>query len=139
MKFIDTNVLLYAFGPEEDTDRSATARRAIAEGDLAFSVQVFQEFYVQATHSRRKDPLSPADAVAVLEALTAYPVQINDLSVFRDAVNIQQKFQTSFWDANILAAALALRCETVLSEDLNSGQDYGGLQVVNPFVGETRE
>lgn len=44
-----------------------------------------------------------------------------------------QRYQISYWDAAILEAAKALGCETVLSEDLNDGQDYGGVRVENPF------
>ena len=39
-----------------------------------------------------------------------------------------------YWDAAILAAAGALGSETVYSEDLNAGQQYGRVQVINPFV-----
>lgn len=133
MNFIDTNVLLYAFGPDEPSDHPAIAQRILAEGKVAFSVQVFQEFYVQATHSRREEPLTEEEAAEVIESLTVFPVQANDLEVFRTAVEIQRRFQTSFWDANILAAARAMNCSVVYSEDLNEGQDYGGVTVVNPF------
>jgi len=51
----------------------------------------------------------------------------------QDALDIEARFQTSFWDANILAAARALKCATVYSEDLNPDQDYGGVVVRNPF------
>lgn len=133
MNFLDTNVLIYAFGSDGASPRPAIAADLIAKGDLAFSVQVFQEFFVQATHPRRKEPLSREEVVEVIEALSAFPVQANDLELFRDAVSLQKRFQTSFWDANILAAANKLGCRVVYSEDLNDGQDYGGVRVVNPF------
>lgn len=134
MNFVDTNILLYAFGPDEDSDRPAVARRLIAAGDIAFSIQVFQEFFVQATHSRRDEPLTSEEAEEVIESLSAFPVQENNLPVLREALRIQREFQTSFWDANILSAAHALGCEIVWSEDLAHGQDYRGVRVVNPFV-----
>ena len=135
MNFIDTNILLYAFGPEGASDtRPAEARRLLSNGNLAFSIQVFQELYVQATHPRREQPLTFEEAGEVIESLTAFPVQNNDLTVFRSAVEIQSRFQTSFWDANMLAAALSLHCEVVFSEDLSHGQDYGGVKVINPFL-----
>jgi predicted nucleic acid-binding protein len=49
-------------------------------------------------------------------------------------LSFKQRFQTSYWDAAILAAAKAARCELLLSEDLNPGQDYDGVVVVNPFL-----
>lgn len=133
MDFIDTNVLLHAFGPDEDAGKSAIARSILAGREVAFSIQVFQEFFVQATHARRNDPLSAEEAREVIGSLTAFPVQQNDLSLLRDAFRIHERFQTSFWDANILAAARALGCEIVFSEDFNHGQDYDGVRVVNPF------
>jgi len=49
-------------------------------------------------------------------------------------MNIQRRFQVSYWDAAILAAAKRLGCPTVYSEDMNHGQDYDGVRVVNPFL-----
>jgi len=136
MNFIDTNVLLYAFGPvDQDDPRQPRARAVLAEGNLAFSVQVFQEFFVQATHRRRRGPLAPEEAVEVVDTLSSFPVQPNELSLFHEAVAIQRERQTSFWDANILAAASRLDCERVYSEDLGHGRNYGGIRVINPFTG----
>ena len=135
MKFIDTNVLLYAFGPEDDADtRPVVARRILSGGDVAFSIQVFQEFYVQAIHSRRKQPLTDKEAAEVIETLKVFPMQNNNLTLFRRALEIRNRVRISFWDANILAAGLCLGCEVLLSEDLNHGRDYGGIVVVNPFL-----
>lgn len=133
MNFVDSNILLYAFGPDEGSDRPAMARGIIAEGDLAFSIQVFQEFFVQATHPRRKDPLTPGEARKVIASLSPFPLRANTLETFHDALGVQERFQISFWDAHIVAAARALKCEVIYSEDLNHGQDYGGVKVLNPF------
>ena len=133
MRFVDTNILIYALGPDEDGDRGVRAREILGEDDLAFSVQVFQEFYVQATHVRRSDPLTHDEACEIIAQLAAFPVQDNTLAVLRAALAIRDRYQISLWDASILAAAGALGCETVLSEDLNDGQSYGGVTVVNPF------
>ncbi len=89
---------------------------------------------MQATHARREEPLSPNEALKVVDSLAAFPVQINDPAPFRNAVGIQKRFQTSFWDTNILAAAKMLECEVVYSEDLNAGQDFDGVAAVNPFT-----
>ncbi|MDF1738589.1 MAG: PIN domain-containing protein [Verrucomicrobiales bacterium] len=134
MNFVDTNILIYAFGQDDGSGRPDMAREIIGKGDLAFSIQVFQEFFFQATHKRRKEPLSSDEALEVITSLAAFPVQSNDLPLFREAVAIQKRFQTSFWDANILAAAKRLGCGVVYSEDLNAGQDFGGVSVVNPFT-----
>ena len=72
--------------------------------------------------------------MAFLDPLTEMPVQALTLAVFREAVDIRQRYRLSYWDAAILAAARALGCDAVYSEDLSSRQDYGGIQVINPFA-----
>ena len=134
MLFIDTNVLLYALGPSEDAPRSTRAREILRNGNIAFSIQVFQEFYVQATHTGRIDPLTHGEVCEMIKQLAAFPVQDNTLPVFRTALQIRERFQISFWDASILAAAAELGCDAVLSEDLAHGQSYGKVKVLNPFL-----
>ena len=60
-------------------------------------------------------------------------MRLATLGVFRGAVTIRQRFGLSYWDAAILAAAMALGCDAVYSEDMSSEQDYGGIRVVNPY------
>ena len=66
------------------------------------------------------------------------PVQPITLEVFRTALEICQRFQLSYWDSAILAAARISGCDTVISEDLSPDQDYGGLRVTNPFSPSSR-
>lgn len=49
------------------------------------------------------------------------------------AVALLRRYMLSQWDATILAAAMELGCGVVFSEDMNDGQDYGGVRVINPF------
>ncbi len=134
MRFVDTNVLLYAASilPEEDAKR-LRARELLMEPNLAVSVQVLQEFYHQATRAPRPGRLSDEDALRFLEPVLEMRVQAVTLGVFRNAVTIRQRFGLSYWDAAILAAARALGCDAVYSEDMSAEQDYGGIRVVNPF------
>ncbi len=134
MPFVDTNVLLYAAGslPAEQAKRQRAAE-VLTRTDCVFSVQVFQEFYVQATRPSRPAPLSHEAAVAFITTLLRFPVQALTVAVLRDALALKARFQVSYWDAAILAAARAAGCREVLSEDLNAGQDYDGVRVVNPF------
>ena len=134
MRFLDTNILLYALGTGKHEGKAAIAKEILGAGKVAFSVQVFQEFYVQATHTRRNDPLSHAEASELIDQLCQYPVQVNDITVLRTALRLKDRYQTSFWDASILAAAQTLGCEVVLSEDLNHGQRYDQVSVENPFA-----
>ncbi len=139
MRFVDTNVLLYAVSPlPEDAGKRRRARELLREPDLAVSVQVFQEFYHQATRPTRPGRLSDGDAIAFLGTLLKCPVQDVTLAVFRDAVAMSRRFKLSYWDGAILASARACGCDVVYSEDLSAQQDYGGLRVINPFVEQAR-
>ena len=134
MRLTDTNMLLYAVSPlREEAHKRRLARDLLRRSDLAVSVQVFQEFYYQATRRTRLGRLSHDDALAFLGTLLKFPVQDITLDVFRDAVAISSRYRLSYWDGAILAAARALGCDAVYSEDLSAQQDYDGLQVINPF------
>ena len=134
MRFVDTNVLLYAVSTvSEEASKAAVAKTLLDAEDLALSVQVLQEFYVQATRRGKADPLSHDQAAALIESFLRYPVQENTVSITRAAMGTRKRFQISYWDAAIIEAARALGCGDVLSEDLNDGQDYGGVVVIDPF------
>jgi predicted nucleic acid-binding protein len=135
VRFVDTNVLLYAISP--DPVESAKAERAnglLAERDLALSAQVLQEFYVQSTRDTRANPLTHEQAFALLESFRRFAVQDTKTGLVLAATSTRQRFGISYWDAAILEAARSLGCDTVLSEDMNDGQDYAGVRVVNPFA-----
>lgn len=135
MRFIDTNVLLYAVSTlPTEAAKSARAQALLKSRDLVLSVQVLQEFYVQATRTSRPDPLLHEDALAFTQAWTRFRIVDVTLGIFQEAVAIKARYQLSYWDSAIIAAAKASGCVEVLSEDMNHGQDYGGVKVVNPFV-----
>jgi predicted nucleic acid-binding protein len=100
-------------------------------------VQVAAEFFVNATSPKRPFRLSSADAGAFVETWLAYPTQSLTPDLVRAAIQLQQRFQLSYWDAAILAAPKQMGCRTVFSEDLNDGQDYDGVRVANPFLTAT--
>lgn len=134
MRFVDTNVLLYALSTAAGERAKAGVARALLEGsDLALSVQVLQEFYVQATRVSKPDRLSHEQAAILVESFLRYPVQETTLAVMRAALETAHRFRVSYWDAAIIEAARALGCRSVLSEDLAHGTDYAGVAVENPF------
>jgi predicted nucleic acid-binding protein len=92
-----------------------------------------QEFYAAAA-SKQRLAMSHDEAVGVLQSLSAFPVLPVTRELVLAAIELKQRFQLSYWDAAILAAAKSLGCQTLVSEDLNDGQDYDGVRVVNPFV-----
>ena len=135
MTFIDTNVLIYAVSAAaEDAGKHRRALDLLAGRDLALSVQVLQEFYVQATRRSRPGALTHDEAVSFSEAMLRFRVQAVTLDVLRAAFAIRKRFGLSYWDSAILAAARTSGCDAVYSEDMSDGQDYDGLRVINPFA-----
>jgi predicted nucleic acid-binding protein len=132
--FIDTNVLLYAgSGANEDQAKKAIARRVLAQADIGFSAQVMQEFYYAAVRKERLK-ITHDEAVLILEALRPFPILPVDRDLVIEAVAVTARYRLSYWDAAIIVAARRLSCDILYSEDLNHGQDYDGVKVVNPFV-----
>ncbi len=134
MRFVDTNVLLYAISRDPDEQRKAArANELLSCSDMGLSVQVLQEFYVQATRDSRADRLTHEQAAALVDSFRRFRVQETTVGVALAAMSRMQRFGISYWDAAILEAASALGCEVVLSEDMNDGQEYAGIRVENPF------
>lgn len=135
MRFVDTNVLLYAISKDPSERRKAERANAIlASRDLALSAQVLQEFYVQATRESRPDRLTHQQAVAFAESLLRFPVLEIGPSLVIAAMEARRRHRISYWDAAIIEAARALGCDSILSEDLGDGVSYDGVRVENPFV-----
>ena len=131
--FLDTNILVYAV----DTTRGAAHNRQIAreilrQGGFGISTQVLQEFYVTAT-KKLKRPLSVSTAARWVDQLCRGELITLDASLIKLGIAYSARYQISYWDGAIIAAAEAIGATTVFSEDLNNGQSYGAVQVVNPF------
>jgi len=133
--FLDTNILIYAY------DKQAEARHAVAldivrsywehRGAL-ISTQVLQEFYVNVTQ-KIPQPLTTTTARRLIEQYRVWPVVINTLESIIRASEIQERYEISFWDALIIAAAETGRAHTILSEDLSHNQYIEGIRLRNPF------
>ena len=137
MQFVDTNVLLYAISHDpEELGKRTRANELLAAADVGLSVQVLQEFYVQATRASRADRLTHEQAAGLVESFRRFPVEDMGIGVMLAAMSTCERFGISYWDAAILEAARAMGCEVVLSEDLSDGQDYSGVRVENPFSGD---
>jgi predicted nucleic acid-binding protein len=132
--FLDTNILVYAAlgrGPEE-TKRAAAAE-LMGTTEFGVSTQVLQEFYTAVT--RKPDRrLSPARALEWIDDLEQQPCAIVDKPLIKTAIELSWRYRISYWDGAILAAAERLGAEIVYTEDLNHGQTYGPVRVVNPFL-----
>ena len=134
MRFVDTNVLLYRVSlVEAEAAKHRIATELLASTDLRLSVQVLQEFYVQSTRSTRDDALTHEEATELIRSWKRFnPVSITP-EILDAALVARERWGISYWDAAIIEAARCAGCDIVFSEDLNDGQDYGGVRVVNPF------
>lgn len=131
--FIDTNVLVYAHdldaGEKHDMAKQLLVGLWQSKPLPWVSIQVLQELLV--TLRRRGVPA--AAARETVDAYTRWRVVENDVGLLRKGMAEMERWQLSFWDGLILAAARRAHVQTILSEDLSDTQDYGGIRVQNPF------
>jgi predicted nucleic acid-binding protein len=134
VQFADTNILLYAISQDPaEQDKAKRANEILSGRDLALSVQVLQEFYVQATRASRPNPITHKQAVRLIESFRRFPVQDVTSAIVMAALAARERFQLSYRDSAIIEASRAMGCTEVLSEDMGDGQDYAGVRVTNPF------
>jgi predicted nucleic acid-binding protein len=136
--FLDTNILLYAH------DLSAGSKHEISKhlveelwqtGVGCVSLQVLQEFYVNVTRKIPR-PLEHNLARQLVADLSQWRLHVPDVDDVLQAIDLQNSYQLSFWDAMVLHSAARLGCNKLYSEDLSHGQIYGDVRVINPFVGK---
>ena len=134
--FVDTNILMYAH------DKAAGAKHERAKAIVeelwrdrtgVVSTQVLQELSV----NLRKKVRQPVDAKATRDIVVDYltwQVIVNGGEAILDALDIEKRYEISFWDALIVQAAQSSGAEVLYSEDLADGQRYASIHVLNPFV-----
>jgi len=134
--FVDSNLLVYA------NDAVAGEKRIRAQALLdrlwkgrqgCISIQVLQEFYVTAT-TKIPHPLSASEAAERLSRYATWRVHEPAPRDILSAIDLQQEYRVSFWDAMIVQSARSLDCSVLWTEDLNDGQRYAGVLVRNPFL-----
>ena len=133
-RFLDTNILIYAYDLREPTKQPIAQGLVEAGwthlGQTAISVQVLQELHVNL--GRLGMPQS--EILKIIGDFSLWPVVESTMELFRAALDEHQRWQLSIWDAMILAAARASRSSLLITEDFNHGQDYGGVVVKNPLL-----
>jgi predicted nucleic acid-binding protein len=133
--FVDTNILMYAHDSSagEKHERAKTLVEELwRDRTGVVSTQVLQELSV----NLRKKAGRPLDARATREVITdylAWQVVVNGGESILEALDLEARFQISFWDALVVQAAHASGAEILYSEDLSDGQAYGTLRVINPL------
>ena len=134
--FLDTNILIYATSQAADhLPKRERARQWVARADWGVSTQVLMEFFAQAR--RDKHGLLPTAAQAFVERIAARrPVVAVDKGIVLEALALRHRYYLTHWDAAILCAARRLGAATLVSEDLETGRNYEGVTVLNPFLAE---
>ncbi len=134
-QFVDTNILVYA----HDTSSLAKHKQAkmliqsLWESKSGcISIQVLQEFYYVSTQKLARS-LPVAEASQIIASLGKWHIHSPDVEDVLSAVQVQERYDISFWDAMIVHSANQLGCSVLWSEDLNAGQVYQQVRVQNPF------
>lgn len=134
--FVDTNVLVYrhdASEPSKQSRADAWLRLIVSTRTGRVSFQVLQELYAVLT--RKAEPaVSTSKAQSIVRDLESWEPATIDRSVLERAWSIEARYSVSWWDALILAAAQTCRCDVLLTEDLQHGQTFDALRVIDPFA-----
>ena len=134
-QFVDTNVLVYAYD-NQDAQKQQQAktllRRLWLEQSGCISIQVLQEFYVTTTRKLAK-PLTVVEASQIISDLGLWHIHQPQVEDILSAIQIQQRYQLSFWDSMIIRSAAQLGCSIIWTEDLNAGQLIEGCKIQTPF------
>lgn len=133
--FYDTNLFPYASMqvlPPRDKPKRAVARQLIANAGFGTSTQVLAEYYANAVR-KGAVPLTHDQAMEWVDLMTDRPCIAVDAGIVLTGARLAARYRISYWDGAIVAAAHQLGVTTIFTEDLNDGQRYGGVMVVNPF------
>jgi predicted nucleic acid-binding protein len=140
--FLDTNIFVYAFdGGAPSAKRAAAEKlvhRALKTGVSVVSYQVVQEF-LNVAQRKFAQPISIPDLQAIVETVFRPLLAVlPSPEFFRDALDIAGRYQLSWYDSLIVAAAAESGCSVLYSEDLQDGAKIAGVVIQNPFARETR-
>lgn len=133
--FVDSNILIYA----HDLDAGVKRERAVAKlrelwesGTGRLSIQVLQEFYVNAT-LKLNTPVARSTAREIIQTYSVWIHHATTIETVTRATEISDLARISFWDALIVASAEEVNADELLSDDLKDGQSIGSIKVVNPL------
>lgn len=131
--FIDTNILVYAHdagaGKKHKAARELVSTLWERPYPPAISTQVLQELYA----SLAKKGASAQDCRRVVEIYFDWEIIGHDLSLIKAAIDLRDQFKLGFWDSLIVSAALRARAAELWTEDLQDGQEFAELTVINPI------
>lgn len=133
--FLDTNILVYAHDFKQGVKHERA--RALVEklwdsGDGVLSTQVLQELCVSVRRKAAR-PLSDEGTRQLIQDYASWETVVNTAESVLQALDLEKRYQLSFWDALIVQAAASCGASVLYSEDLADGQSYGAVKVVNPL------
>lgn len=133
--FFDTNTLVYAndaSNPDKQASARKLIRKCIISGTGCISTQVLAEFWVT-VNKKLNPPLSADLAREQIQLFSAFKVMPVDHAMVLEALRIQDRWQLSYWDSQILAAASRAHASVLYSEDLQDGALIESITIKNPF------
>ena len=134
--FIDSNVFIYHLDAKDGRKQAIAeriVREGLATGNACISFQVIQEC-LNTVLRKAKVALDISAARAYLDTVLAPLLQVlPSAALYHRALDVQERYRFSFYDSLIIAAALAVGCSQLLSEDMQDGQRIDGLTIRNPF------
>jgi len=134
--FIDTSIIVYAYDnhfPDKQQRAREIIINAVRSGNGVLSTQVLGEFFTVVTRKINM-PLSVRNARGIIKYMGNMRVQEIDSLIVERALDTLEQYKISYWDSLIIAAAERAQCKRILSEDLNAGQKYHGIEIINPFI-----
>jgi predicted nucleic acid-binding protein len=138
--FFDTNILVYLFDATTP-DKQAAARslwdKACREATPVLSTQVLQEFFATVTKAVKQGVPVPTARDAILEFADMAEVVTISVPLIAAATRRVEASSFSFWDSLIIESAVGCGAQRLWTEDLQDGQTFGELMIVNPFAAPT--
>jgi len=135
--FIDTNIFVYSVlhaEPQKRVHALELIDRAIFTGKGVISYQVVQEFLSVAIRHYAQ-PMSLAECEEYLSTVFRPLLAVHSSqSLYIHALNLTRSYSLSWYDSLIVAAAQEADCRILYTEDLQHGQTFSTLRVVNPFL-----
>ena len=134
--FIDTNILVYTLDKRDKVKQKKAReifKKIVELHQPVLSTQILKEFYVVSVSKLKADHLMVKN---IIHNFKNMEIVNNDIDLIEQAIDISIISRISFWDSLVVAAAEKAKCDFIISEDLNAGQTYRGVMVINPFEKE---
>ena len=135
--FLDTNILVYSFdssSPQKQRIALDLIEQALSSRRGVISSQIVQEF-LNVALGKFARPMTVSEAREYLHTILMplcqhYP----SLADYDQALLVKETSGYSFYDALVVSAAAVMGCQTLYSEDLQTGRSINGVRILNPFA-----